>query len=904
MKIISVRALRGPNIYHKFPVLITRLDLGVFADTSSQDLPHFVKTLMADFPRLIEHTCSLGRRGGFLERLERGTYFAHIIEHVALEISAMVGIGVTYGKSIYGGEKGIYNVITRYLDEQAMIECHRVAFSYIQRVVTVGRADKKGEIEAIKKLVEEHKLGPSGQALFDAAKKMKIPVERTYTGSQLRLGHGIHTRYVQTAVTDKTSHLAVQLAQDKYRTKIVLKSVGVPVPRGLMVRSVEEALEATTELSFPLAIKPLDGNHGNGVTLNIDSQQGLHRAFEHAQKFCRVVLIEEMCVGKDYRVLVVGGKVCAAAERLAPSVLGDGRSTVNELIKQLNSDPLRGVGHSSVLTRIIVDESVLASLKRQNLALESVVEKNAKIFLRENANISGGGNAKDVTDLLHPTVRLTCELTARTIGLDICGVDIIHSDISAPVSEGFKIIEVNAGPGLRMHLAPSEGQPRPVAEDIIKMLYPAGQQSTIPIISVTGTNGKTSTVRMLEKMFSTAGYVTGMTSTDGIWIGGEKTGTGDCSGPVSASRVLSDSKVEIAILESARGGILRRGLGYSYSDVGVVTNVHEDHIGQDGIRGIKDLVQIKALVVDHTKKNGTIVLNADSKESLNLFDRAADSRMERRVYIYGTTPEAVERAVTSRAPDAKCWVEKGEIFFASAATNATSTTSAASSSEIRLGRVSELSVTSYGTISFQISNCLAALCAAHGVGMDITSAFDALRWFNPSSQNSGRMNIFDLKNACIVLDYGHNAHAMSAIATALEQYEFTLRRLIIALPGDRDPEISKDALRAIVPSFDEIIIREDIALRGRPYGEMSKFLADVVRSEFPDKRVVVIMDELQAMDACIKKLQPGELLVAFYDRIIEIEKMLSQAGAQSRSTLPKEKLKWALALCESVLRAT
>ncbi len=855
MEVIYSKTIHGPNVFHNKSVVITRIDLHEYNDICSDERPEFTKKLVLNLPGLHEHTCSPGYKGGFIERLQRGTYLAHIIEHVALELSELAGIGVSYGKTTYAGATGKYDIVTRFLNEEGMKLCHQYAIEFVKKTLHDQEFNLISAVEEIKQTVARTKMGPSTQAIYDAACEVGIPCRRVSEHSLLRLGYGKNIRYVQAAVTDRTSNIAVELVQDKDLTKELLKSAGIPVPEGCLVRSSEEMAECVKSIQYPMVIKPYDGHHGQGVSLNLVNEQQALRAFELAYTFSNTILVEEMCQGRDYRVLVIDGKMVAAAERVPPFIIGDGVSTIEMLIAQLNDDPLRGEGHESILTKVTIDEALLQTLEKQQFLLTSILSENQKIFLRENANLSVGGTAKDVTDQVHPTVKFMCERIARLVGLDICGIDIIHPDIAKPATEGAKVIEVNAGPGLRMHLAPSEGLPRPVGKEIVKMLYKNPEESRIPIVSVTGTNGKTSTVRMLSKIMSSRYKNVGMTSSDGIWIGDQKIDSGDTSGPVSAAKVLNDPHVDCAVLEVARGGLFRGGLAYDWSDVGIITNIRADHIGQDGVEDMEDLIRIKSLVVERVRENGTIILNADDENASNLLTNKVVTKLKRNIILYSV--EATNEIVLRHLQEGHqaCWVEDGIIYFRN------------ENKLEGLGSVHDLPVTMGGLAEFQISNALAALCGSIAAGIKPARAFQVLQNFNPIYENIGRINLYRIRDNFVILDYGHNPDAFVAIGKMLSPYKSYKKTAIVSLPGDRTDDLLKESARKFAGCFDRVVVKEDHHLRGRTSGEVPGLIEKLIKSEYESTKCEVILDEAQAIENTLNKISINEIVVIFYDHL-------------------------------------
>lgn len=629
MILSDLRALPGPNVYSQRPILVAHIGLGDLDGRESREFPGFNDLLLAQLPGLGEHHCGLGYPGGFVERLRDGTYFGHVVEHVAIELQKLAGADVGHGKTRATKTPGVYRIVIEFRNEGCARHCLEAA----RRLVEVAlRGDSFPVAEAVKearRIAERTDLGPSSQAIADAAARRDIPVVRLDEDSLVQLGYGVHRKLIQSAETSHTSSVSVDVACDKGRTKRLLAKFFVPVPQGTVVRSADEAVEAFDALTPPLAVKPLDGNQGRAVTLGLRTPAAVREAFDRAARVSPRVVVEEQFTGNDYRVLVVNGRMVAAAERVPASVVGDGVHTVAELIAIENeSNPLRGVGHERPLTKIVDDDGLRDHLRRAGGRwLTDVPAVGERVLLRGTANLSTGGTARDVTDIVHPDTRRLCERAARAVGLDVCGIDLITPDISQPLPEsGAGVIEVNAAPGLRMHCFPGEGKPRDVGGAIVDMLFPR-TNGRIPSVAITGTNGKTTVTQMVSGILSGLGKTVGMTTTDGIWIDGHQIAAGDMTGFNSARVVLGDPAVEVAVLETARGGLVRRSLGYDWTDVGVITNVSADHLGQDGIETVDDLVHVKSLVAERVREGGTVVLNADDAR---LVQRPAGGTSSRR----------------------------------------------------------------------------------------------------------------------------------------------------------------------------------------------------------------------------------------------------------------------------------
>ena len=874
MKIKNIRTLFGPNIFHHKPVLIMTLDLEELAETASSDLKGFKEKLLHFLPGLAEHRCSPGYPGGFVERLERGTYFGHIIEHLALEMSTLAGIEVGYGKTVYGGEPGVYLVVVRFKSEAGMKHLLETAVELAAALVNGQDFNLEDALNKVDRIIRRNRLGPSTQAIVSAAEKRNIPWQRLNDLNLIQLGYGKYRKLIQATTTSSTSDISVDIAQDKSLTKTILEGAGVRVPQGRVVHSHLEALEAMVSLKSAVAVKPLDGNQGKGVSLHVKTTTEMERAFQIASEYSESVLVEELFQGHDYRLLVVGGKLVAASLRRPASVTGDGVHTVSELIEIENGNPLRGFGHEAPLTKIMIDSSSERYLERQKISLNDILPKEQTLFLRETANLSTGGCAEDVTDLVHPDIKAMCERATRIIGLDICGIDLIADQISAPLNyKQNGIIEVNAGPGIRMHHYPSRGLPRDVGGAIIDHLYPAGSKSRIPIISVTGTNGKTTVTRLVQHLLKASGKVVGMTTSSGIYVDGAQVAAGDTTGPVSAKTILCDPGIEVAVLETARGGIARRGLGFDWCDVGVITNVQSDHIGQDGIEGLDDILKIKQLVVERVREGGTIVLNFDDEALAKLPATHAKLLLGKKLVFFSLfepTPALqvqIDRGITAyylRNDQIFEVRERQETFFSNA---------------------SEVPLTIFGTARFQTANVLAAVACARAQGLSRQEVLQGLQTFTPL-QNGGRSNIFAVEKGHVVVDYGHNPDALKAIGGMVAHWNASRITGVITAPGDRSDDMIKMSGTAAALVFDQVIIREDEDLRGRPAGQTAGLLSEAIKAGNPSMPCRTILNSHEALETGIKEMIDGEVLVYFYDELSVAEEIIGAHQGKRTEIVP------------------
>lgn len=874
MKIISMRSTFGPNVYHELPVLIMKVDIEQWADIPSCQIEGFNQKLKELLPGLIEHTCSPARRSGFFERLERGTFMAHIIEHVALELSNLAGINVNFGKSRYAGQKGHYNIITGFRCEEGMRFCLESAFELIENILQGHTTDISAIVSECRRIVKKYALGPSASAIEQAAIEKGIPCRRIGRDSTLRLGYGKNSRLVQTAVTDRTGLLAASLAQDKQKTKDFLQRAQIPVPRGTIIYDESDLSEALNEIPGPYVLKPIDGHHGEGVYLNLKTEQEVHLAFRKLHSLDSPLLLEEMCAGKDYRILIIDGKLTAAAERTPPQVTGDGSHNISDLIHLLNQNPLRGDGHESYLTRVIVDEHVLMTLAAQGLSLTSIPKSGQTVTLRGNANLSSGGTALDVTSLVHPEVQAICERAARLVGLDICGIDLIHMDIAAPANCFLKIIEINAGPGLRMHLKDSRGHCRDVGADIVNMLFSNPEKSRIPLISVTGTNGKTTVVRLLSKILAMNHKCVGTTTTEGVWIAGHKIFSGDSSGPISADLVLSDPAVDCAVLEVARGGLLRGGLAYDWSDVGVITNVRADHFGQDGIENIEDLLWVKSLIAERVKKDGTIVLNADDAACMELFKNGTLGKIPRKIALFSLDANNAHLRAHLAEGQIGAWVEEGWIYISN------------SRFIHRLAPVKDIPLTMDGLATFQVANILAASLAALSAGANMADVVEALLSFDPINENQGRMNIYKVGQGYVVLDYGHNPDAIAKIGELITSFGAYQKTAVFGLPGDRSDDLVQLAAHTVAGHFNKVVLKDDRDLRGRAIGEIPLTLSEIFKTSYPQLQHEIILNDRDAIKKTLENISENEIVVIFFESLNPVLEVLREFDPAPTRTLP------------------
>ncbi|MCS6991865.1 MAG: cyanophycin synthetase [Chitinophagales bacterium] len=852
MKILSIRVLNGPNYWsiRRHKLIWMTLDLEDLEERPTNLIPGFKERLVQMFPGLYEHECSEGRPGGFLYRVEQGTWMGHVIEHMALELQTMAGMDVGFGRTRETSKKGIYHVVFSYVEAEAGVYTAKACVRIAEALVKGEPYDVASDIQRLREIREEERLGPSTASIVEEAASRGIPYIRLNRRSLVQLGYGINQRRIQATVASTTSNIAVEIACDKEETKNLLEQAEIPVPRGMVCYNEEDLREAVRRLGYPLVTKPIDGNHGKGATTDIRDWPKLLRGFEAARRYSRSVIVEQFIQGHDYRVLVINFKFICAARRKPAAVIGDGKSTIRQLIDQVNADPRRGYGHEKVLTAIKVDEFTLKILEEKNLTLDSVLPEGEELFLKPTANISTGGTATDVTDQVHPDNIFLCERIARIIGLDICGIDLITSDLSLPLREaGGAVLEVNAAPGFRMHLAPTEGLPRNVAEPVVNMLFPPGSNARIPIIAITGTNGKTTTTRLVAHIVKQMGYRVGFTTTDGIYINNQLMMRGDCTGPVSAQFVLKDPTVEFAVFETARGGILRAGLGFDHCDIAIVTNVQPDHLGLMGIETLDQLAKVKSVVPESVWPHGWAILNADDERVYEM-----RKNVSCKVAFFSLNENNSHIQANIRRGGISAVAENGYITIMKG------------SWKIRIERINNIPLTFGGKATFNIANILPAVLAGYLRGFDIEDIRLALQTFIPSPATTpGRMNLFQFKNFQVLCDYAHNAAGLRALAEYVKSVDASPKVGVIAGVGDRRDEDTIELGEVAAQTFDEIIIRQDRNLRGRTEEEIIGLLTTGIRRVAPDKQITVIPKEPEAIDYAFRTARPGSFIVICSD---------------------------------------
>lgn len=848
MQITEWRYFQGPNPHCHRPVLELRLDLAGLAEVTTAQRPHVVPYLLENLPGLSDHYCGLGFPGGFAVRLHEGTLFGHVLEHLSLELLHEAGFSGTYGKTRQIHETDHYMVVFEAPEPDVGHCAADIALRLLEALLSREEFPLAAERRRLEETYARRCLGPSTEAIARAAQARGIPVRRLAASSVLELGQGQYLRRVQATLTDRTSTVAVDIAQDKQRCKEILREHGIVVPDGIVVQTQEAAMHAAQTLPLPVVVKPVSAGQGLGVSVHLRRPRDVRRAFAIAQGVSGEVLVERQVFGREYRLLIVDGHMAAAAERIRPQVTGDGERTVAQLVERENLDPQRGGGHERPLTRIVLDDIARFCLSRQGLGPKSVPKAGQGVFLRDSANLSTGGTARDCTDEVAPRLRRMAERAAAVIGLDIAGVDIVAQDIADDTGPAW-VLEVNAAPGIRMHLYPQDGQPRDAAGAIVESLFPPGSPSRVPIVAISGSNGKTTTVRLVREMLRRRGLVVGFTSTDGHGVGDEHLGRGDDAGPRSARAILSDQRVQAAVLEVARGGISRGGLGYDAADVGCILNVTGDHLGQDGIQTIAELAHVKSLVIEAVRPHGRVVLNADDPVALRMCARAGAP-----LVLFSTSQDhlAIRRHVAAG----------GDAVVAAHGAITLLTDGDAQ----QIADLAQLEFTDGGGLRPMLENALAAAACGFSLGLlpeEIAQGLCSFR--NDEEQNPGRMNVYDVQGVRVVVDYGHNVHALSAVAPAIRAMGPGRLLGVVGLPGDRRDEDALALGRLAAQAFDVVFCKEDEDRRGRDQGEMALLVAQGAR--LGGGRPRVVLQECQALREALRESVPGDVVAVFYENL-------------------------------------
>ena len=904
LRVVETQVLRGPNYFSYEPAIRLLVDLGSLERWPSNTIDGFNEGLLDMLPGVGEHSCSRGHAGGFRERLVEGTWAGHVAEHIAIELQRESGAHVYRGKTRGAGKPGHYNVIYGYSEERVGLSAGRIAVRLVNHLIRPDpEFDFLSELEGLIRLAERRAFGPSTQAILDEAASRDIPYLRLNEQSLIQLGQGKYQQRIRATMTSMTSALAVDIAGDKKITNQLLASAGLPVPRSEVVRSADGAVAAAQRIGFPVVTKPLDGNHGRGVSLDLTSKRAVRAGFKRAQGQSRsgAVLVESMVTGNDYRVLVIGGQMVAVAERVPAQVVGDGEHTVAQLVEITNADPRRGIGHEKVLTRIVIDEGAHKLVREQGYSLDDIPERDEIVRIAATGNMSTGGSAIDRTWEAHEDNIEIAEEAARVVGLDVAGIDFLAPDITRPVREtGGAIVEVNAAPGFRMHTNPTEGEPQYVARPVIDLLFPPGSPSRIPIVAVTGSNGKTTTVRMIAHIMKGKGHKLGLTSTDGIYIDDRLVRRVDASGPKSAQKVLQNPRVDFAVFEVARGGILREGLGYGRNDIAVVLNVTGDHLGLGDIETLDQLAAVKQVVVEAVPRSGCAVLNADDELVLAMRKHCSGTVI---LFSMRQDNELVERWV--RRGRKAIMLEQGPLGERMVIRDGRRS--------MPIGYTHLFPATFEGRARMNVQNALAAAGAAHAAGAHLHDIRQGLRTFSSSFfQAPGRLNLFDLSGVKVLLDYAHNAAGLATVGDFVERmtsersdggppgtsWTANLRVAVVATAGDRREEDMRELGRVAARYFDDLIIREDVATRGRERGETASIVLEGVReAQATGARaggVQIVTDEMEAARLALDRSRPGDLVVLCVDHASEVWHELEERRSRARSggTLPGPAENW------------
>ncbi|MFC4454412.1 cyanophycin synthetase [Deinococcus sonorensis] len=888
LQVLEKQIYRGPNLYGYRPMIRIQLQLGALEEYPSNRLPGFTEGLLEQLPTLSQHGCSYGEPGGFVRRLQDGTWLGHITEHVALELQALAGLPVTYGKTrSVRGSPGSYNVVYEQREERVGLLAGMLALRLVNSLLpaelqglegldllmpvgmnttleTDSPFDLQRDMAELRLLVRRHALGPTTASLVDEARRRGIPHLRLDDNSLVQLGYGRSQQRIRASITQQTAHIATETAGDKSLTKLLLDRAGLPVPAGAVVLTAEQAVREARRIGYPVVTKPLNGNHGRGVSIDLTTPERVAWGFEQAARHSRHVVVEQQFPGNDHRILVVNGEVVAVAERVPAHVIGDGRRSIRQLVEETNLDPRRGDGHEQVMTKIVIDDHVLALLARQGLTPDSVPQQDEVMVLRDTANLSTGGTAIDRTDVIHPDNVTVARRAALMIGLDVAGIDFITPDITQSVHRtGGGIVEVNAAPGFRMHLQPSVGTPRNVAAPVLDMLFPPGTPCRIPVVAITGTNGKTTTSRMVAHILQHAGKQVGLTTSNGIYLQGERIMSGDTTGPKSAQVILSDPTVEVAVLETARGGILREGLGFDQCQVGAVLNIRPDHLGLKGIETVEDLAFVKGLVVEVVSPSGVSVLNADDPLTARMVKKAGGQ-----IAFF-----SMEGAVTHPEHLAQHIAAGGIALVREPTLVGDEVVLYRGGQRYPIMLANDIPATLSGAARMNVENALAACAIAVGLDVPVSVIGEALRTFTTSfEQSPGRLNVYEGHPFRVLLDYAHNPDGLMQLSGLVRAMRPQAGRVIgvFGVAGDRRDQDIHEMGTLLAGMFDLLILREDDERRGRPAGEGASLTRDgALAAGLPDEQIQIILDETEAIDAALSSAQPGDLVVILPNRVEE-----------------------------------
>lgn len=854
MKTLKTQVLRGPNIWsnNQTRLIQLRLDLEEMENDPSDKIKEFIKRCKTLFPKTT---------ATFLTQAQDSASIPHAMEYVANQIQLLAGMDCKYGHTKETNTKGIYTIVFSYTIEEAGLYAAEAAFRIVASLAKEESYDYNADVTVLKALASRYGLGPSTKSIVDEAQRRNIPWVRLGRNSKIQLGHGAAQKQFQATMTCHTSDAAVRLAGNKEATKRILDQHFIPVADGGSCRTVKELRNSIHKIGFPIVIKPLDGNQGKGASINILDVDAALIAFRYAKKFSKEVIVEKYIAGSDYRLLVIDGKFTAAAKRIPALVEGDGVNSIEKLILAINNESKRGNGHESSLTKINIDHNTLIQLEKYGYTTCSIPKKGEIIYLKSTANLSTGGTAIDMTDEIHPENKFLAERIAKIIGLDICGIDIMAPSIEEPLrTNGGVVLEVNAAPGFRMHLNPSVGKPRNVASAVIDMLYPKGSQWTIPLFAVTGTNGKTTTTRLLAHIAKTAGYTPGYTTTDGIYINGYKIKGGDTTGPLSGATILRDPTVNFAVLETARGGLLRSGLCFDQCDVGIITNIQEDHLGLEDIHTLDDLSNVKAVVARSVKKKGWAILNAEDKYCLKM---AGTLECNIAYFAMDSNNEIIQECIKNNVP---VGVQEANYITIIHGTE-----------KYKIESIVNIPLTNNGNAGFMIANVLTASIAAYVWGFSIEQIKQALLSFIPGYEMTpGRMNFFQFKNYTVLVDYAHNPHGFLALKEYLKNCNAKRKIGIIAGIGDRREEDTIALAKIATSMFDHIIVRQEHSLRGKTLDEINALVIRGIASGEKKVTYDLVPEEAEAIVHAFNIVKPGDLIVALSDQYDTVIKIIQQ----------------------------
>lgn len=858
MKIIDSVIYEGRNIYsHKKCIKLT-VDLEGYCEIPSKDIKDFNDNLIEMVPELRKHRCGIDEDEGFIKRLREGTYLAHICEHLIIAIQNVIGVDISYGKAREIKED-VYLLVYQYEYAKVGIESARLAVDIINSLICGKSISIDDRMLILKEILKEEIPGPSTASICNAAKEMGLPIIQLPNSTFYQVGYGKQGKVIEASIANSTSCVAVDISCDKLLTKELLRIQSIPVAKGAGVSNVINLLKEAEIIGYPVVLKPQFGSKGKGVILSINDDKELLLAYDKLKQKYNEIIIEKYYEGNDYRVCIVDYEVVAASKRVPPYIIGDGSSTIKELINILNSSELRGEDHEKPLSKVKIDDELLELLNSEKYTLDSILEVGYTLFLRRNANLSTGGTSVDCTDIISQENKDLCVRVAKAIGLDICGIDICIDDISKPIAENGVVIEVNAAPGLRMHTFPSEGEKREIGKKIINMMY-KNNPVNIPVISITGTNGKTTTTRIVASILNRMGYVTGMTSTDGIYINDECIDNGDDTGVESAKCILLNRDIDIAVLETARGGIVRKGLAYDLADVAAITNISEDHLGCNNIETMEELCLVKSLVAEAVKEDGYVVINADDKWSRKIIPR-----INSKIIYFSNDPNNDLILKNINQGEVAIYVKDKHIYANNRGI------------EYKLNNISNIPITLNGVLEFNIENAMAACGILIGLGVDYSMIKIGLNKFGlKTNDNKGRFNVYDCNGIRVILDYGHNIEGYNRVLQSLRQIPSGKITGIIGLPGDRTNHCANEIGRISAGFVDKIIIKEDKCKRGRKRGEVAKLIEEGVLGVKPDFDYKIILDESEALKYALKEATEGDTIIVFYEKQEPLIKVIEE----------------------------